>query len=114
MEVPKIYRNTIPEMESIFRLCANQLPTFDGNVFLFCHHQKPNSYEKKVAVRFIDKDGEGYDVYDYDNELKYTTTTSPNSDVIGPALLKNIETIFPDINKMIKMTAYFHGEEINR
>ncbi|MBR6891780.1 MAG: hypothetical protein IKN15_00805 [Bacteroidaceae bacterium] len=109
MIVPKIYRNTISQMEFMFGLVAIPLPSFNGEAFLFCHHQKPNNYEKKIAVRFNGEDGEGYDVYDYDKELEYDNMSLSHSDMIGPAIIKNIETIFPDIHKMRAMTARFHG-----
>lgn len=109
MQAPKIYRYSISVIESILGLSATPLGIEGLNVYLLCQPQLPNSREKKIAVHFVDDDGEGFDVYDYTKELEYTNIIGQFPQSIGPALIKNIETIYPDVERMVHFTDFFHG-----
>ena len=116
MHVPKTYHHCISVIESILGLSATPLRikgtySIKGcRAYLLCHPQLPNSEEKKIAVHFTDEDGDGFDVYNYTQELEYTNIEGQYPQSMGPALIKNIETIYPDVEEMIKLTDSLHNE----
>ncbi len=107
MDAPKTYRVEINDLEYIFRLTATPLPSFEG-VYLLCNHQLPNDMPKKVAIEFTDDEGVGYDVFEYEKDLEYVNIPGQYSTSIGPALIKNIEIIFPDVLEMINVSKHLH------
>lgn len=111
MEAPKIYRLEISDIESIFRMVATPLGIETECVYFICDSQRPNSKQKKIAVKFIDKDGDGFDVYDYDKVVEYENIQGQYPNIIGPALIKDIETIYPDVSEMVLFTKKFHSDE---
>lgn len=100
------YRNTISEMESMFGLSCT--PINDKGVFLFCHPQFPNSKPKKIAVPFKDGDGKGFDVFDFEEDVEYVNIPGQYPTTIGPALIKDIETIYPIIDKAVSYSTLLH------
>lgn len=92
---PKIYRNSINEISNMLGFLPNDL---EEGMVLFCHSQFPNNYEKYIAVPMEDKNGKYYDLYRYEKELVYDNVPLPNSDIIGPALIHNVESIIADAN----------------
>ena len=63
---------------------------------------------KKIAIKFTDKDGDGFDVYDCNENVEYTNIQGQYPTSIGPALIKNIESIYPIVEKMVSFTKTFH------
>lgn len=110
MQAPKIYRLEISDIESIFRMVATPLGIENECVYIICDSQRPNSKQKKIAVKFTDKDGDGFDVYNYDKELEYVNIQGQYHDIIGPALIRNIET-YTDVKKMVLFTKNIHSDE---
>ena len=108
MESSKIYCNTISELEFMFGMIATPLPKFVG-VYLFCHHQYPNRKSKKIAIRLCCADVECFDVYEFDKELDYVNIKGQYPNSIGPALIKNIETIFPDVERFVSSSKSLHN-----
>lgn len=111
MTSPKIYRVAISDLEYVYRMSATPLKIEGSTAYLICHAQSPNSKQKKIAIEFTDKDGVGFDVYDYDKIVEYTNIQGQYPTSIGPALIKNIENIYPDVNEMIAFTEKFHKQE---
>ena len=64
-----------------------------------------------VAIKFVDEEGEGFDVYEYDKMVDYINIPGQFPTSLGPALIKDIETIYPDVEKMIESTECFHGNK---
>ena len=89
-------------------MSATPLRIEGSNTYLICHAQFPNNKQKKIAIEFTDKDGVGFDVYDYDKNVEYTNIQGQYPTSIGPALITNIENIYPDVNEMIAFTERFH------
>ena len=108
MQVPKIYRVTISDLESIYGMSATPLEIEGSEAYIICHPQLPNSQSKKIAIKFTDEKGEGYDVYDYNKDVEYTNIRGQYQQSLGPALIKNIESIYPTIKEMIAFTDKFH------
>ena len=108
MKLPKIYRLKISDLEHIFGMSATPLRIEGRNTYLICHAQYPNREQKRIAIEFTDKEGGGFDVYDYDENVEYINIQGQYPTSIGPALIKNIEKIYPDVNKMIALTEKFH------
>ena len=108
MTPPKIYRVAISDLEYVFGMSATPLNIEGSNTYLICHAQLPNSTQKKIAIEFTDKDGVGFDVYDYDKNVEYTNIQGQYPTSIGPALITNIENIYSDVNEMIAFTKRFH------
>ena len=111
MKAPKTYRFSISVIESILGLSATPLHIESSTAFLICHPQLPNSKPKKVAIRFVDEEGEGFDVYEYDKMVDYINIPGQFPNSLGPALIKDIETNYPDVEKMIESTNCFHGNK---
>jgi hypothetical protein len=78
----------ISDLEYIFGMSANPLAIEDYDIYLICHPQLPNSKQKKIAIKFTDKDGDGFDVYDYDNDVEYINTKGQFSTSIGTSINK--------------------------
>ena len=108
MKAPNVYRHCISDIESILGLSATPLNIENATAFLICHPQLPNSKPKKVAIKFIDEEGEGFDVYEYDRIVDYINIPGQYPTSLGPALIKDIETIYHDVEKMIEFTEFFH------
>lgn len=109
MQVPKTYRVTISDLESIYGMSATPLETEGSEAYIICHPQLPNSQSKKIAIKFTDEKGDGFDVYDYNENVEYTNIKGQYPMSIGPALIKNIESIYPTVKKMISFTEKFHN-----
>ena len=109
MKVPEIYRNTVNELECMFRLTATQLPQFEG-VYLLCHHQRPNNAPKKIAIQFEEGNDIGFDVYDYAEDLEYENIPGQFPNSIGPALIKNVELIYPYVEEMVRFSDLYHNK----
>lgn len=84
-------------MEAIFGMCG--MPIQEKGVYLFCHDLFPNSEPKKIAIPFLDEDGEGYDVFEFEEEVNYINIKGQYPTSVGPALIKDMETIYPIIDK---------------
>ena len=110
MKAPSIYRIEISDLEQIFQLSATPLHIEGRTVYILCHSQLPNSKPKKIAVQFNDSCGTGFDVYDYENDLEYINIPGQYPTSVGPALLTNIEDIYPIVNEMISFTEVFHNK----
>ena len=108
MQIPTTYRLKISDIESIYGMSAYPLDIEGYDTYLICHSQLPNSKQKKIVVKFTDEDGEGYDVYDYNKDVEYTNTKGQYPQSLGPALIKNIESIYPTVTKMIAFTEKYH------
>lgn len=79
---------------------------------MLCDNLHPNNSTKKVAIKFSDDEGIGYDVFDYKKEVEYINIPGQYPHSIGPALIKNIETIYLDIIEMIKASEVIHNKEM--
>lgn len=108
MRAPKIYRTTISDLESIFGMSAAPLNIEGSTAYIICHPQLPNSKTKKIAIKFTDKDGDGFDVYDCDKSVEYTNIKGQYPMSLGPAKIENTEKIFPIVNEMILFSNEFH------
>ena len=108
MQAPKIYRVTISDLESVFGMSATPLHIEGSEAYIISHPQFPNDKNKKIAIKFTDKDGDGFDVYDYNEDVEYINIKGQYSTSIGPALIKNIESIYPTVKEMISFTEKFH------
>lgn len=95
MQSPKIYRNSISEISYMLGLSPNDLKE---GMILFCHCQFPNNNKKYIAIPMEDKNGKYYDLYQYEKQLDYENIPLPNSSIIGPALIHNVEYIIKDAN----------------
>ena len=51
MQVPKIYRVTISDLESIYGMSATPLEIKGSEAYIICHPQLPNSQSKKITER---------------------------------------------------------------
>ena len=109
MQAPTIYRMKISDIESICGMSAYPLDIEGYNTYLICHSQLPNSKQKKIAVKFTDEGGDGYDVYDYNKDVEYTNTKGQYPHSLGPALINNIESIYPTVREMIAFTIKYHN-----
>ena len=89
-------------------MSATPLEIKGSEAYIICHPQLPNSQSKKIAIKFTDEKGEGYDVYDYNKDVEYTNIRGQYQQSLGPALIKNIESIYPTIKEMIAFTDKFH------
>ena len=65
-------------------------------MLLFCHWQLPNNYHRYIAIPMVDEKGEYYDLYQYGKNLNYENVKKPGSDVLGPALIHDVENIKKD------------------
>ena len=108
MQAPTTYRLKISDIESIFGMSAYPLDIEGYDTYLICHSQLPNSKQKKIVVKFTDGGGEGYDVYDYNKDVDYTNAKGQYPLSLGPALIKNIESIYPTVMEMISFTKNYH------
>lgn len=89
----EIYKNLLSEICFMFGQFPNDLG--DG-MYLFCHSQFPNDYEKRIAIKINDK---RYYVFDYEKKLDYENSDNKGKDVIGPAIIHNEELIIEDAKK---------------
>ena len=92
-----IYKNLLSEICFMFGQFPNDLG--DG-MYLFCHSQFPNDYEKRIAIKI---DGNRYYVFDYEKELDYENSDNKGSDAIGPAIIHNEELIIEDAKNFKKI-----------
>ena len=106
MQAPKIYRISISDMETAFGL--NVTPIKGDDLLLFHHPQLPNSTDKKVAIKFEDKNGVGYDVYEYKEKVDYTTIPPQYYDQIGLASIQNKDAIIEKLQPFVKFSTLFH------
>ena len=51
-------------------MSATPLRIEGSNTYLICHAQFPNNKQKKIAIEFMDKNGKGFDVYDYNENVE--------------------------------------------
>ena len=108
MKVPKTYRATISDLESIYGMSATPLEIEGSEAYIIFHPQLPNSQSKKIAIKFTDEKGDDFDVYDYNKDVEYTNIKGQYPQSLGPSLIKNIESIYPTIKEMIAFTEKFH------
>ena len=106
MQAPKIYRISISDMETAFGL--NVTPIKGDDLLLFHHPQLPNSTDKKVAIKFEDKNGVGYDVYEYKEKVDYITIPPQYYDQIGLASIQNKDAIIEKLQPFVKFSTLFH------
>ena len=91
MNPPKKYHNTLSEIEFMIGLSANDLGC---DMYFLCHWQFPDRKKAYIVIKMIDKEeNQYYDLYEYDKSINYTTTPNQYGELIGPALLHNVETI---------------------
>lgn len=107
MKAPIIYRNTIFEIEAMLGLMF--VPLRDKRECLLYHAQLPNAHDRKVAIHFCDEKGEGFDVFDLECNLEYVNIPGQFPDTIGPANIKNKESLYPIVDSMKMFSKRFHA-----
>ena len=81
MIIPKTYKNTLPEIEYMTGLSANEI---GDDMYLLCHWQFPNKKKVYIAIRMTDKNKEQYyDLYEYNNSINYTNLPNQYGEPTG-------------------------------
>jgi hypothetical protein len=63
-------------------------------MYLLCHWQFPDTKGIYIVIKMKDKNRQEYfDLYEYGDTISYTTTPNQYGELIGPALIHNIEAI---------------------
>ena len=68
---------------------------------------------KKIAVKFSDEKGTGFEVFPYDKNLDYTNPNfkGESSEILRTASITNLESIKDDVIKMKECTILKHKKE---
>ena len=83
------YRNTLSEIENFLGLTVNRI----GEVFLACHWQLPNDYDRYILIQEEDDKGEYYLCFEYNRIIEYEPTKGLYGFMDGPALIKDTDDI---------------------
>ena len=114
MQSETYYKLLIFDLAEIFGMTWVPLRNYGlKDVFLLHHPYYPNQTIKKVAVKFSDENGTGFEVFPYDKNLDYTNPNfkGESSEILRTADITNLESIKEDVIKMKECSILKHKKE---
>ena len=108
------YKVTITDLAYAFGMIWVPLRNNGVNDVFFLHHPYyPNQTIKKIAVKFSNDKGTGFEVFPYDKNLDYTNPNfkGESSEILRNASITNLGSIKEDVIKMKECSILKHKKE---